>query len=221
MTVALHLPSYKALFMTLLCLITVQSAISVIMRYTYTTPSLFAALTSVSSVRAQSGYGSSSSTPSCNASNATVDLNWNPPVKSNINNLATVINGTGIYGFIFNSSQGPLNTYNWCNMPHTNPATYPKVKDSDYKLEYVEVIHRHHKRTPYAANTFPVESYSWYVSELCMIGLVALYRPRLIVLKGLSRRRSCFWWQASQPIWQFECCNILGGLHESIQPIGA
>ena len=26
-------------------------------------------------------------------------------------------------------------------------------------------IHRHHKRTPYAANTFPVESYPWYCND--------------------------------------------------------
>jgi len=128
------------------------------MHHSHLTPSLFAALTSISAAGAQSGYGSA---PACNASNKTIDLSWHAPVKSNINNLPTVINGTGIYGFVFNSSQAPLNTYNWCNMPHTNPATYPKVNDSSYKLEYVEVIHRHHKRTPYAANTFPVESYPW------------------------------------------------------------
>jgi len=163
------LPSYKTVLITLLGLITVQSTISVIMRYSpSTSSSLLAALAHFSAARAQGGYGtassapSPSSAPSCNASsNVAVNLTWYPPVKSNINNLPTVINGTGIYGFIFNSSQGPLNTYNWCNMPHTNPATYPRVNDSSYKLEYVEVIQRHHKRTPYAANTFPVESYAW------------------------------------------------------------
>ena len=107
------------------------------------------------------GWGSSSSAASCNASTSNVDLSWNPPVQYEVNNLQSAINGTGIYGFIFNSSQGPADTYNWCNMPHTNTATYPKVNDSSYKLEYVEVIHRHHKRTPYAANAFPMETYPW------------------------------------------------------------
>lgn len=31
----------------------------------------------------------------------------------------------------------------------------------EYILEYVEVIQRHHKRTPYASNTFFKESVSW------------------------------------------------------------
>lgn len=160
----LRVPSYKTILMPLLYAFTVQSAISVIMRFSQYTPSLFATLSYVSGSNGQTSYGSTG-TSSCNASNATADLSWYPPVKYNVNSLQTAINGTGIYGFIFNSSQGPLNTYNWCNMPHTNPATYPKVHDSSYKLEYVEVIHRHHKRTPYAANTFPVESYPWYCDD--------------------------------------------------------
>ncbi|EMC97062.1 hypothetical protein BAUCODRAFT_69223 [Baudoinia panamericana UAMH 10762] len=92
-------------------------------------------------------------------------MSWHPPIKSDINTLSTAINGTGVYGFVFNTSQGPLNTYDWCNMPHTNVQTYPKVNDSSYQLQYVEVLHRHHKRTPYAANTFPVENYPWYCSD--------------------------------------------------------
>ena len=31
----------------------------------------------------------------------------------------------------------------------------------EYTLEYVEVIQRHHKRTPYASNTFFKESVNW------------------------------------------------------------
>ncbi|KAL8866140.1 MAG: hypothetical protein Q9174_006473, partial [Haloplaca sp. 1 TL-2023] len=49
-------------------------------------------------------------------------------------------------------------------MPHIRRAEYPQV-NSSYTLEYVEVIHRHHKRTPYAANTFPVETYPWYCDD--------------------------------------------------------
>ena len=127
------------------------------MRFSKSTPSLFAGLSYVSLTSAQSDYGS------CNA-NTDVSLKWHPPAKTEINNLNTVINGSGIYGFVFNTSQGPLNTYDWCNMPHTNAATYPKA-DSSYKLEYVELIHRHHKRTPYADNAFPMESYPWYCDD--------------------------------------------------------
>ncbi|KAK8239859.1 histidine acid phosphatase-like protein [Phyllosticta capitalensis] len=89
---------------------------------------------------------------------------WYPPASSWITDLSAVVNGTGVYGFVFNSSQlpegTPYGTYNWCNMPHVRAQEYPKASD-EYKLEYVEVIHRHHKRTPYAANTFPRENYPW------------------------------------------------------------
>ncbi|WPH01900.1 Hypothetical protein R9X50_00475400 [Acrodontium crateriforme] len=115
------------------------------------------------SAASAAAWSLTSAATSCKA-NTTVDLNWYPPVNWNINNLTTVINGTGIYGFIFNSSQGPLNTYNWCNMPHVNPKTYPRAPQG-YELSYVEVIHRHHKRTPYASNTFPTEGYSWDCSD--------------------------------------------------------
>ena len=55
-------------------------------------------------------------------------------------------------------------TYNWCNMPHVRPQEYPQA-NSSYSLQYVELIHRHHKRTPYASNTFPRESYAWSCSD--------------------------------------------------------
>ncbi|OAP58129.1 hypothetical protein AYL99_07219 [Fonsecaea erecta] len=97
-------------------------------------------------------------------STTSVDLTWHPPNATNVNNLTFVVNGTGINGFIFNSSITPASvtysTYNWCNMPHTRRQEYPRV-DQGYTLEYVEIIHRHHKRTPYASNTFPRESYAW------------------------------------------------------------
>jgi acid phosphatase len=111
---------------------------------------------------------------------ATVDLGWYPPNTTNINDLSQVIGGSDIYGWIFNNSQVPANEYgiyNWCNMPHVRKTEY-KVPPSEYKLQYVEVvscasqltageayrnsqIHRHHKRTVYASNSFPVESYGW------------------------------------------------------------
>ncbi|KAI4936027.1 hypothetical protein J4E85_001355 [Alternaria conjuncta] len=49
-------------------------------------------------------------------------------------------------------------------MPHVRKNEYVKV-DDDFELAYVEVIHRHHKRTPYASNTFPKESYPWDCSD--------------------------------------------------------
>lgn len=126
-------------------------------------PSIFAGLNAATLASAQYGYGHHNASGSCQAS-TNVSLTWYAPAKTQINDLNGVINGTGVYGFVFNSSQAPLDVYNWCNMPHTNVHTYPRAADG-YKLEYVEVIHRHHKRTPYAANTFPVENYAWYCSD--------------------------------------------------------
>jgi len=49
------------------------------------------------------------------------------------------------------------------------PRRVYSVPSSDYKLEYVEVIHRHHKRTPYASNTFPVEDIEWSCNGLGVV----------------------------------------------------
>ncbi|KAI1123071.1 histidine acid phosphatase [Nemania abortiva] len=92
-----------------------------------------------------------------------VDLGWYPPRNTSVNSLATALHGSGVYGFIFNSSHTPeteYGTYNWCNMPHVRRTEYVRPS-GEYELRYVEVIQRHHKRTPYASNAFPVESYHW------------------------------------------------------------
>ncbi|KAH6640052.1 histidine acid phosphatase [Truncatella angustata] len=94
---------------------------------------------------------------------AAVDLDWHAPTQTDVNNITTAFGGNGVYGFIFNSSNTPVDkygTYNWCNMPHVRKTEYIKPS-ADYSLKYVEVIHRHHKRTPYASNAFPVEPYHW------------------------------------------------------------
>ncbi|KAL3425460.1 hypothetical protein PVAG01_02251 [Phlyctema vagabunda] len=94
---------------------------------------------------------------------APADLNWYPPNATAINDLTQVIGGSGVYGFIYNSSNTPddvYGQYNWCNFPHVRATEYEKPA-AEYKLHYVEVIHRHHKRTVYASNSFPVESYGW------------------------------------------------------------
>lgn len=93
-----------------------------------------------------------------------VSLDWHPPANNSINDLGNALNGTGANGFVFTAGQSPMNTFNWCNMPHVNTKTYVKPGD-EYKLEYVEVIHRHHKRTPYSSNTFPREGYPWECND--------------------------------------------------------
>ena len=74
--------------------------------------------------------------------NGTTDTNWYAPNATQINNLNNVLNASGVYGFIFNSSQTPnskYGTYNWCNMPHARRQEYPKASD-EYELQYVEVV---------------------------------------------------------------------------------
>ncbi|KAI8956569.1 phosphoglycerate mutase-like protein [Daldinia sp. FL1419] len=92
-----------------------------------------------------------------------VDLGWYPPSNTSINNLTAALRGDGVYGFVFNTSDTPgaqYGIYNWCNMPHVRKTEYVKP-GRGYQLRYVEVTQRHHKRTPYASNAFPVESYRW------------------------------------------------------------
>ena len=100
-----------------------------------------------------------------------VDLVWHAPNATEINNLSSVVNGTDIYGFVFNATTPedvPYSTYNWCNMPRIRATEYPAAP-AEYKLEYVEVIHRHHKRTPYADNTFPHETYTWDCNDQALV----------------------------------------------------
>ncbi|KAI0020363.1 histidine acid phosphatase family protein [Xylariomycetidae sp. FL0641] len=117
-----------------------------------------------------------------------VDLGWYPPRNTAINNLDTVLHGTGVYGFIFNSSDTPpdqYGTYNWCNMPHVRETEYVRPP-AEYELKYVEVIQRHHKRTPYAANSFPVETYRWDCDDQ---GLYHYGEP----LTGTPRAAAGYW----------------------------
>ena len=97
-----------------------------------------------------------------------VDLSWHAPLQTEINDLEKVMAGSGVYGFIYNTSATPdekYGVYNWCNMPHVRRREYPVPGQNEdggnYELQYVEVIQRHHKRTPYASNAFPVEPYNW------------------------------------------------------------
>ncbi|SPO26984.1 related to acid phosphatase [Ustilago trichophora] len=62
---------------------------------------------------------------------------------------------------VFNSSTTPAglpwDTYNYCNAPHVNAQHYerpPQAKDA--KLVFVNVVQRHHKRTP--DNLYPQEN---------------------------------------------------------------
>lgn len=85
---------------------------------------------------------------------AAVDLSWHPPAASQINDLSSAVNSTGVYGYIYDSSHTPdekYGQYNWCNMPHVRKDIYVKPAD-EYKLRYVELV-----RPPCSA-TFPTVS---------------------------------------------------------------
>lgn len=157
----LRLPFYITLALVLLAMLTAQTVFSAMMKFTQGKSNLLATgcgITGLCTAQATDSNGRQ-----CPGS-TNVSLAWHAPEQYFVNDLAQAVNGTGTYGFIFDSSSGPLDTYNYCNMPHTNPKTYPKAS-SEYKLEYVEIVHRHHKRTPYADNTFPREGYSWDCSD--------------------------------------------------------
>ena len=75
-------------------------------------------------------------------SNPNVDLNWHAPKSTQINDLSSVLDGKGTYGFIYDSSWTPddaYGTYNWCNMPHARVREYNKPADK-FELKYVEVV---------------------------------------------------------------------------------
>lgn len=76
--------------------------------------------------------------------NSSINELWYPPISNPINDLDAVINGTDVYGFIFNGSYAPVSNdyyggYDYCNMPHVNQVQYLKPLDN-YTLEYVEVV---------------------------------------------------------------------------------
>lgn len=149
------IPSYLTLGLSLLWMLTVQQTLSAIMKFPETAPALIAGM--FGHTNAFAGQ------QSCTAAH-NVSLDWYPPSQNSVNDLGHTINGTGANGFIYCDSQVTGNTSNWCNMPHISVGTYVKPS-KEYKLEYVEVIHRHHKRTPYADNTFPREAYSWQCTD--------------------------------------------------------
>ncbi len=76
------------------------------------------------------------------ATAAVVDLSWHAPSQTALNNLTAALDGQGVYGFIYNSSDTPdelYGTYNWCNMPHVRPREYVRPP-AGFELVYVELV---------------------------------------------------------------------------------
>ncbi|TPX07801.1 uncharacterized protein E0L32_010488 [Thyridium curvatum] len=119
---------------------------------------------------------------------------WYPPRQTRLNNLTNVVGDSGVYGFIFDSSATPddqYGRYNWCNMPHVRRREYV-VPGEEYELRYVELIHRHHKRTPYASNAFPVEPYPWDCDDQ---GLFYYARPQSPTAHGGDADAAGTYWR--------------------------
>ncbi|KAM0786209.1 hypothetical protein ACM66B_007013 [Microbotryomycetes sp. NB124-2] len=81
---------------------------------------------------------------------------------SAINNLTAVLQGSGTNGQLWQPQQVSDKQYGVYNYVRAKEYKQPT---KGYKLQYVEVIHRHHKRTPYASNTFFKEDISWDCSD--------------------------------------------------------
>ncbi|KAI9366022.1 histidine phosphatase superfamily [Zopfochytrium polystomum] len=96
---------------------------------------------------------------------------WVAPNATSVNNLTQVLSGAGYSKrLVFNSSTSPdYGVYDYCNMPHVR-ATPDPSPEQEYELIYVELTHRHHKRTPYQSNTFPNEDLAgeWCISSIAV-----------------------------------------------------
>jgi hypothetical protein len=71
-----------------------------------------------------------------------VDIGWYPPARTDLNNLTAVLAGSGVYGFIYDTSETPdgeYGTYNWCNMPHVRKKEYVRAPP-EFELQYVELV---------------------------------------------------------------------------------
>jgi len=71
--------------------------------------------------------------------------------------FAAGISSSGIYNSSKTPSNLPWDTYNYCNAPHVNAKHYIlPTNDSKAQLVYMNVVMRHHKRTP--DNLYPSEN---------------------------------------------------------------
>lgn len=95
------------------------------------------------------------------------NITYYPPINGSTatSNLTWALDGSGAPG-IYNSSvtpNGSYGIYNWCDMPHVRAQNYPRPAQN-MTLQYVEMIQRHQKRTPYASNQFPHPT-PWYCNN--------------------------------------------------------
>lgn len=84
------------------------------------------------------------------------DTDSAPQIATNGTGFPTLISTPlGVYNSSNTPSNFPWNTYNYCNAPHVNAAHYVKPPQ-DAELVYLNMLMRHHKRTP--DNLYPQEN---------------------------------------------------------------
>ncbi|RDA86622.1 hypothetical protein CP532_1047 [Ophiocordyceps camponoti-leonardi (nom. inval.)] len=92
---------------------------------------------------------------------------------------------------------------NWCNAPHVGPSNYAPPAP-DYKLQYVELIHRHHKRTPYASNSLTADSSLWNCDDAPILHLIyPLNGPQPAFVYRQEFRPQQNYWKSSK--WNGSC----------------
>lgn len=85
------------------------------------------------------------------------DVAWYPPLRTAINDLESVVNGSGVFGYVFRDTMGDATSdqtsdagrrereANWCDMPRVRAEEYvvPQgFEDGEWELRYVEVVSR-------------------------------------------------------------------------------
>lgn len=133
-----------------------------------------------------------------------VDIGWYPSSQTAYNNLSAVLNGVGVPNFTFDpSGEWQDGGYNWCNMPHVRVKGYERPS-ADFELQYVEIIQRHHKRTPYASNAFPVEPYNWNCDDQGLFFYGQSFQP------DSSAPAKTYWQNTISPVNPFVPAGWIG-----------
>jgi 2-phosphoxylose phosphatase len=74
---------------------------------------------------------------------SSIDVRFYPPNATWITDLATVINGSGTYGMLFEDGASPNpGQYSYCNMRHVGSKDYVVPNTDEFELLYVEVVCR-------------------------------------------------------------------------------
>lgn len=78
---------------------------------------------------------------------ARIDGSWYPPNSTAINDLQSVVNGTGVFRYVFQNTTSELGRedgeINWCDMPRVRAKEYavPQgFENGELELRYVEVV---------------------------------------------------------------------------------